>query len=306
MSTDRDTTRIVRSWLRTDEHESADRVLDAVLEALDTTPQRRAGWPAWRTPTMNRFLAIGLGAAAVVVVLLLGSQFLGSSTGLGGPGVEATPEPTPSPSAGAAFPRPIVVTNTDSPVQTTVSAESPGWIPLPGLDALSKRDDGLDPPETTGVALIAWAWPAGTGFNVYGDPCRWSSTIPETLATTPEDIAAALAAQALTDATAPEDVSVGGFSGKAVTLHVPMSFALPDATREEEFAECDTATFAYYGIEGESEVARNAQGPGQIDELWILDVNGSIVILDATYGPAAPADLVDELRALAESATFGE
>ena len=28
------------------------------------------------------------------------------------------------------------------------------------------------------------------------------------------------------------------------------------------------------------------------------------MILDATYGPAAPADLVEELRALAEWATF--
>ena len=43
MSTDRDTTRIVRSWLGTDEHESADRVLDAVLDQLDATPQRRPG-----------------------------------------------------------------------------------------------------------------------------------------------------------------------------------------------------------------------------------------------------------------------
>ena len=36
MSTDRETTRIVRSWLNTEERESADRVLDAVLDRLDT------------------------------------------------------------------------------------------------------------------------------------------------------------------------------------------------------------------------------------------------------------------------------
>ena len=54
MSTDRDTTRIVRSWLQTDEYESADRVLDAVLDQLDTTPQRRSTWwPARRLPHMN-------------------------------------------------------------------------------------------------------------------------------------------------------------------------------------------------------------------------------------------------------------
>ena len=51
MSTDRDTTRIVRSWLQTDEYESADHVLDAVLDRLDTTPQRRSTWwPARRLP----------------------------------------------------------------------------------------------------------------------------------------------------------------------------------------------------------------------------------------------------------------
>ena len=48
MSTERDVTRIVRSWLRTDEHESADRVLDTVLDLLDATPQRRSWWPARR------------------------------------------------------------------------------------------------------------------------------------------------------------------------------------------------------------------------------------------------------------------
>ena len=62
MSTDRDTTRIVRSWLRTDEHESADRVLDAVLDQLDTTPQRRATWwPARRFPDMNNSAKLGPG-----------------------------------------------------------------------------------------------------------------------------------------------------------------------------------------------------------------------------------------------------
>ena len=100
---------------------------------------------------------------------------------------------------------------------------------------------------------------------------------------------------------------MGGYAGKTVTLHVPMSYEVPDATREEKFGDCDDDTFASYGVAEDgirTAVDRNAQGPGQIDELWILDVNGAIVFLDATYSPATPAELVDELRALAESATF--
>ena len=48
MSTDRDVTRIVRSWLEEGVTALPDRVLDAVLDQLPATPQRRARWPAWR------------------------------------------------------------------------------------------------------------------------------------------------------------------------------------------------------------------------------------------------------------------
>lgn len=262
---------------------------------------------------MNKFAPIGLGAAALVAVLLVGAQLLGTPTGPGGPPAtaeptatpKATPAPTSSSAAWTGLPEgPFVVTGANDPVQVTLTIGAPGWTELPGLGAVSKDDDSLDPPETVGAALIAWAWPAGTGFYVYGDPCHWSTTIPETPATTPEEIATALAAQASSDGTSLVDVTVGGYAGKAISLHVPLSYEVPGATREEEFAACDESIYGFYGIEGGTEPERNAQGPGQIDDLVILDVNGSIVILDMVHGPAVPAELVDEVRGLAESATF--
>ena len=48
MSTDRDTTRIVRSWLEEGATALPDRVLDAVLDQVPATSQRRSWWPAWR------------------------------------------------------------------------------------------------------------------------------------------------------------------------------------------------------------------------------------------------------------------
>ena len=312
MTASRDPDHLISAFLREGEEQLHDRVFDAVRAEIEQKRQRAVFGP-WRTPIMNRIVGLGLAAAAVVAAVLVGSQLLGSpSGGVGGPGDESTPtpeasvaEPSPSSSAWTGIPAgPFVVTGTDVPMQITVDIASPDWVALPEFGAVSKDDDSLDAPETVGVALLGWAWPAGTGINVYGDPCHWSTTIPETPATTPDEIAAAFAAQASTDATAPVDITVGGFTGKAITLHVPMSFDLPDATREEKFADCDEDAFAFYGVEGETGHARNAQGAGQIDELWILDVEGSIVILDATYGPAAPADLVEELRTLAESATF--
>ena len=53
MSTDRDVTRIVRSWLEDGATALPDRVLDNVLDQLPATPQRRAWWPARRFRDMN-------------------------------------------------------------------------------------------------------------------------------------------------------------------------------------------------------------------------------------------------------------
>ena len=50
MTTERDPrTRTVLSWLREDQHENAERVLLRALDEVDTTPQRRSWWPAWRS-----------------------------------------------------------------------------------------------------------------------------------------------------------------------------------------------------------------------------------------------------------------
>jgi hypothetical protein len=57
-------------------------------------------------------------------------------------------------------------------------------------------------------------------------------------------------------------------------------------------------------VEGLDGPARYQQGPGQVDEFWILDVGGKLVILDATYNPPTPAELIDELRTIVQSATF--
>ncbi|MEO7295232.1 MAG: hypothetical protein ABIZ57_03730 [Candidatus Limnocylindria bacterium] len=317
MNARRDPDRLIHAFLLEGEEQLHDQVYDVVRAEIEQTQQRAFLGP-WRMPIMNRIVGFGLAAAAAVLALLVGAQFLGSSgANVGGPGGDATasppPEPTPTSEPSAAEPTrtprvglpegPLVIS--DEEVRVTVDIGSPGWTSLSGREAISKDDDGLDAPETVGVALIAWAWPAETEFNVYGDPCQWTTTIPETPATTPDEIAAGFAAQSQTDATEPVDVTVGGYAGKAVTVQTPMSYEVPNATREEEFGDCDGDAFAFYGVEGDdTSHERNSQGPGEIDELWILDVDGVIVILDAVYGPAAPAGLVEELRTLAESATF--
>ena len=54
MSTDRETTRIVRAWLEEGAMALPDRVLDAVLDQIPATPQRRSWWPARAVGAIDR------------------------------------------------------------------------------------------------------------------------------------------------------------------------------------------------------------------------------------------------------------
>jgi len=96
MTTERDPgTRIVLSWLREETHENAERVLLRALDEVDTTPQRRSWWPAWRTSPMNTYAKLIAAAAAVLVVAAVGYQFLPRSGGIGGqPTIAPSPSPT--------------------------------------------------------------------------------------------------------------------------------------------------------------------------------------------------------------------
>jgi hypothetical protein len=98
MTTSGEVTRIVRSWLKSETHESADRVLDAVLDALPAIPQRRASLLTRRSTRMSTTLRIAAAAAALVVAAVLGYQLLSDR------GVEAGNSPCPTPSASGATP----------------------------------------------------------------------------------------------------------------------------------------------------------------------------------------------------------
>jgi hypothetical protein len=286
MNARRDPDRLIHDFVLEGAERLNDRVFDEVRAEIEQRPQRVVIGP-WRMPTLNKLVPIGLGAAAVVALLVLGNRLLGPpSSTVGG----AASEPPASAATDGSLPEGSftvqdVAALADAP-RITVTIPAPGWRPIADFGGLVKGPDE-DPPQS---AMLLWSWPAGTTIDVYG------AGTTGTPASTVDEAAAALAAQPSRDASDPADVTVGEYVGKHVTVHVPEDW---DASSND----CDQGNFASYGVNG-GEPARYHQGAGQIDELWILDVDGSIAIIDAMYRPDTPTALIEEMRSIAESATF--
>ena len=206
---------------------------------------------------------------------------------------ESAAEPTPLPSAWLGLPagRHLLLERTDSDVPVTVTIAASGWDGEPNGGVLCWRDPAdpcAGPPD--GAGIIAFE---GREYYVYGEACQWSSTRPDTPATTVDELIDALANQGSREESAPEDITVDGYHGKRIVLRM----------HDVGIDACDEGRFALFGLPGD-DPARYSQGLGQIEEVWAVDVDGLTVVLDGTYYTATPQNAVDELRAILGSATF--
>jgi hypothetical protein len=93
MSSDREATRIVRSWLEEGVTTIPDRVLDSALDQVPATPQRRPLWPVRRYSEMSTSARLLAAAAAVVALTAAGAAFM-LAGGLGPKSTQVPPGPT--------------------------------------------------------------------------------------------------------------------------------------------------------------------------------------------------------------------
>ncbi len=146
-----------------------------------------------------------------------------------------------------------------------------------------KSDADRGPLSVVGIGV-------GVGFvdvdNVFADPCRARLADPP-VGQTVDDLVTALA-DLPGDATTAIDVTVDGFDGKQI------EFTLPDYTQDP-----DCVPFFLWRYDNSSGALYPdvwAQGPNQHNRVWILDVDGTRLVIMAWYLP----DTSDEDRAALE------
>jgi hypothetical protein len=143
-----------------------------------------------------------------------------------------------------------------------------------------------------------------TVTNLVRHGCRDHSWADPPVGPSVDDLAAALADLAPFRMTSPpKDVTIYGYSGKRLELTVP-DLPVEGEGDERRFTGCvegklkswvafvDTEPGdAYYGY----------TGPGYTEEFWILDVDGTRLMIVAERSPGSPPENLDEQRAILDS-----
>jgi len=144
-----------------------------------------------------------------------------------------------------------------------------------------------------------------TVTNLVRHGCRDHSWADPPVGPSVDDLAAGLADLAPFRVTSPpKDVTIYGYSGKHLELTVP-DLPVEGQGDDRRFAGCIDGTLkswvaavdtepgdAFYGYNGE---------PGRTEEFWILDVDGTRLMIEANWSPASLREDVAEMRAILDS-----
>ena len=291
MSTDRETTLAVRSWLEAGVTRLPDRVLDAVLDQVPTTPQRRSGWSAWRTSSMSMYAKLAAAAAAVLVVAVVGYQLLPGQSGPGAPSAVPSPTATPAPTLIPSLPTqgsidPGTYRMGVGPwIEITIPA---GWVSIDGGSTIEKH-----PEEPGDVALSIFS----ADLRVFTDACQSADT-DEPVGPTVDDLLAALHAQKNSRIGEPVAVTVGGLPGSRLEISAPAGLDLTRCTVQ--------SLQIWQGAWGGWLAGIGAGEPPQVARPYVADTRAGRLAFYTDVQPQATTADVAELEAIIASITIAE
>lgn len=289
-------------------------LIPALLARTALTRQR----PAWRIPsrwlppnvawrprthgrlnTMATPIRIAVAAAAIGILAVVGG-IVPRTTGPAGPNLVASPSPSPTASpialpVGGNAPLEAGTTYFLDDLWYVGSADliltvpATGWLHASGGNLA--KDLLADPvgPVFAEVLITPW-WRAR---NLTADPCHWRSggELDPPVGPTADDLATALVEQAAGNASAPTDVTVGGYPGKRLELSLPAGL---------DMATCDGGEFFRWWDEIGSGEKGGYPPNNQSNIVYILDVGDMRAVIDTLYTPdASEADLAEAEQLIA-------
>lgn len=144
--------------------------------------------------------------------------------------------------------------------------------------------------------------------DVYANSCHWLGPMIHP-GQTVDGLAAVIAGRPLRNATAPVAVSLGGYAGKYLEWSVPVEVHFSDCDQgpgdTQSWFESWTGRMLWNAPDNLSGTTdRYQQGPGQVDRLWILDVEGRRLVIDATYMPGSSTQDRALLQQVVDSIAF--
>ncbi len=156
-----------------------------------------------------------------------------------------------------------------------------GWEHLPGFPVIRTL---REPTGEDGALVLGWT---SNTVGVQSDPCSSQSHELPDVKVGPgvDDFVDTVTSQQWFRGTPPVDTKVGGASGRYFTLTGPA-----DLSRCEEWRPWDPGFYA--------------QGPRNIWEVWVIDVEGHRVLIVANYFPGTSARTIAALRQMVKSVRF--
>jgi hypothetical protein len=266
-----------------DDYEGVTALPDAIRDAV------RAEIPSIRQIGPGRVRSLNLGgriplsawyglvAAAVVTVVIVSAALFGLGQNVGN---EQAPTPPPpqatliSPSSNVEAARPLAPGSyyVDSPFPVQLTFDVPqgfrAWAYTAAGSQLNLEADGGE----VSFEIVD---------NLAADPCTRAMLDPP-VGPTVDDLVTALSNLPGFEATPATDVTVDGFQGMQLTLTAPVD------------ASCAMLTW-------KTTTRQNGVGPGETNEVRIVDVNGVRLLICVAFPPETPAAAQSNLRAVADS-----
>lgn len=260
-----------------------------MLETEDRPTGHKPVTPRRRSP--GRWLLVAAAAVAVAVVGTL-LVALGNDdeeqveTATSPPTAAPAQDVTEVPGASEGFPelepgRYFVDPDGDDTTPLRVTYQVPeGWSAWFGAVKFVTRGDGF-----TGLSIA-------TVTNVVSDGCRDHTPLDPPVGPTVADLATALSQLAPFEVTAPPtDVTLFGYEGQHLELTVP----------DRGFADCLNGELHSWIAPINDGSFSGYDGPGQTEEFWILDVEGTRLVLVRFDSALSPAEDVAERDAIFNS-----